>query len=206
MRYVLISFLALLLVTVAILGVRGQLSSRPPLWIFPDMQDQPKYKPQTPSGFFADGRVERPIPAGVVAWGRSTGRPDETMLPSDASQFAMQTIPLKLDSVLLRRGQRQFNIYCAVCHGGTGDGKGITTNVRYGMTNPPTYHQDRLRQVADGYVFQVITEGKNTMGPYGERIHPADRWAIVAYLRALQRANNATIDDVPESQRKELSR
>lgn len=204
MKTILISFAGLVIVTVAILGFRGQTSHRPPLWIFPDMQDQPKYKPQTPSAFFADGRADRPTPHGTVPWGRKASQPDDEFLISDQQRFAMKTIPLKLDRQLLQRGQRLYGIYCAVCHGGTGSGDGITTHSLYGMNKPPSYHQDRLRQATDGYIYQVITEGKNTMGGYGGNIHPSDRWAIVAYVRALQRANNASIQDVPADRLQEL--
>ena len=104
-----------------------------------------------------------------------------------------------MDAKLLDRGQMKFNIYCAPCHGAIGDGNGITK--QYGMGATPTYHDDRLRQMPEGDIFNTITHGKNTMFPYADKLSPDDRWAVVAYVRALQRAHHATINDVPLEQR-----
>jgi mono/diheme cytochrome c family protein len=203
-RITLILFAALVAATVAVMGLRGQTGTRPPLWIFPDMQEQPKYKPQAQSQFFADGRVQRPPVAGSVPWGRAANARDESVLATSQQLFALDRSPMQVDRALLSRGQLLYGTYCAVCHGGTGSGNGMTT--QYGMNNPPSYHIDRLRYASDGYLFQVITEGKNTMGPYGDRVHRDDRWAIVAYVRALQLSQMGTIDDVPEALRGELNR
>ncbi len=197
LRIVLVSVAAAALVVVALLGVRGQTSTKPPILIFNDMVEQPKYKPQSESEFFADGRSMRLPPAGAVAWGSSPQKQDAAAPAVDAESFKLPRIPVRIDPALLYRGQKVFNTYCAVCHGGTGAGNGVTT--QYGMNNPPSYHIDRLRTVPDGYIYQVITEGKNTMPAYGPNVHPADRWAVVAYVRALQRANNARLQDVPEA-------
>ena len=113
----------------------------------------------------------------------------------DEDLFRLQTMPVAIDRELLYRGQKLYNVFCVVCHGGTGVGDGITT--QYAMNPPPSYHTDRLRQVADGEIFKVITQGKGQMGPYGDRIKRPDRWAIVAYVRALQRAHRGSADDVP---------
>lgn len=110
-------------------------------------------------------------------------------------------VPITLD--LLRRGRRRFDIHCAPCHGATGSGNGITT--KYGM-NVPSYHDDHIRKMRDGEIFDTITRGRNTMRPYAEFVKPADRWAIVAYVRALQRARAGSLADVPEEERSALEK
>jgi mono/diheme cytochrome c family protein len=189
-------------VTVLILGVRGFRSPRPPLQPFSDMVDQPRYRPQSASAFFADGRAQRLPPVGAVAWGRDAREPDAAFLPRDDEYFGLAEIPVRVDRALLLEGQRLYNVYCRVCHGATGAGNGITT--QYGMINPPAYHSQRLLDLTAGEIYKTITLGKGQMGPYGDRIRPADRWAIVAYVRALQRAHTATLEDVPPAQRQQL--
>lgn len=103
---------------------------------------------------------------------------------------------------LLARGRDRFTIYCAPCHGRVGDGNGITK--RYGMGATPTYHDDRLRAMAEGEIFNTITNGKNNMNPYADKLTPEDRWAVIAYVRALQRAQNSSVADVPREHRAEL--
>ena len=107
-----------------------------------------------------------------------------------------------VDFKLLERGQDRYTIYCAPCHGALGDGNGITRS--YGMALTPTYHDDRLRGMAEGELFNTITYGKNTMYPYADKLSPDERWAVVAYMRVLQRAGQATINDVPVEQREGL--
>jgi mono/diheme cytochrome c family protein len=114
----------------------------------------------------------------------------------------MATMPVAVDRALVQRGAKIFETYCRVCHGGYGDGKGITTS--YGMLNPPSYHSDRLREMGDGEMLKTITEGKGQMGPYADRIALEDRWAAIAFVRALQRAGDARLDDVPEAERAKL--
>jgi len=202
-RFALLSLSALVVTFVALLGFRGQTSREPPRQPFDDMVEQQKYKPQAESTLFADGRAQRTPPAGAVPWGRDARRPDPRFARSAASFYAEATIPVRVDRALLLEGQRIFGIYCALCHGRAGDGQGITT--RYGMINPPSYHDERLKTMPAGEIFKVITEGKGQMGPYAGKIGVADRWAVVAYVRALQRAFDATLDDVPEAKRKELA-
>jgi mono/diheme cytochrome c family protein len=216
MRYVWLAFLALLVAVVSILGIRGTLTPKPPLEVFPDMDRQPKYKPQAESAFFADGRTERPVPAGVIARGRTVAA-DPAFLPADDHTFrgyrgalrGTETewlrgfpVALKIDRALLERGRDRYTLFCAPCHGALGDGNGITK--QYGMGATPSYHDDRIRQMAEGEIFNTITNGKNTMFGYGDRIVAADRWAIIAYLRALQRARQGRVDDVPAANRPEL--
>ncbi len=167
-----------------------------------DMHDQPKYIPLRPSDFFGDGRSERPLVEGTVARGHMddddafyTGRgPDGKFV----NEF-----PFPVTKEVMERGQNRFNIYCAPCHDrlGTGDGR----IVRRGYRHPPSYHIDRLRQVPNGYIYDVITSGFGAMPDYAAQIHPADRWAIVAYVRALQRAQNGKINDVPADQQGALN-
>ena len=203
-RISLLSLAALVLVTVVLLGFRGGISTQPPVQYFPDMVDQPRFDPQEGSVYFGDGRTQRLPVAGTVAWGRDAGSPDPQFAVSDGARFALRANPLDLDSERLTEGQHLVDVYCAVCHGGAGEGNGITTE--YGLTNPPTYHADRLREIPDGEVYKVITLGKGQMGPYAGKLRPDQRWAVVAYVRALQRAFAGTLEDVPADQRKELTR
>lgn len=191
------------LVAVAALGWRGRLFDYPPVrYFWNDMAVQPRYNAQEASPFFADGRVERTPVTGTVPWGYAAERSDERFATSDAARFAVATNPLPIDRALLARGRALYELNCMVCHGAGGSGNGITT--QYGMNAPPTFHGDRLRDVTDGYVYQVITEGKNTMGPYGGRLSPDERWATVAWVRVLQRAHAARIEDVPDAARRTL--
>jgi mono/diheme cytochrome c family protein len=156
-----------------------------------DMQDQPKYKPLAASTFFIDGRSARPIPPGTVA--RDALKDTDVLhTGADGKGFAA-TIPLPVDQALLERGQERFDIYCSPCHGYLGDGDGMVA--RRGFKIPPSLHHERVRQAAPGYIFQVITNGYGAMGDYGDQIPPDDRWAIVAYIRALELARGATMAD-----------
>jgi len=213
--YYTLAFLVVLLISV--MGFRGMRSSLPPIEVFPDMDRQAKYKPQAESKFFADGRADRPIPPGAVPFGRDViekhdenGKPyfaDPAFLRADDFHYAGRAadgsfargFPLPVDEALIRRGQGRFNIYCAPCHGVLGDGNGITKS--YAMVATPSYHDDRLRVMAEGEIFNTITNGKNTMFPYADKLSPDERWAVIAYVRVLQRAHHATIDDVPADQR-----
>ena len=189
-----------------------------------DMYDQPRYEPLEASDFFADGLSARPPVEGTIA--RGALREDEpfysgkeggqlvSQIPAAAyravydrepRQFGRpydQTEPAVLRLALLRRGRQRFDIYCSVCHGRTGDGDGMI--VRRGFRRPPSYHTDRLRQAPAGHYYDVVTNGFGAMPSYVSRIEVADRWAIVAYIRALQLSQNAQWDDVPVDQRDNL--
>jgi mono/diheme cytochrome c family protein len=204
LRIMLVSFALLALGTVLVLGWRGMSSESPPLQLFDDMTDQGKYKPQAPSPYFADGRAMRNPPAGTVAWGRSAAASNPELLVQDEEFFNADRLPVKLDRALLNRGREQFTIHCAVCHGGSGEGKGIMP--QYGMINPPSYHVQRLREMPVGEMFRTITLGKGQMNAYGEKVKREERWAIIAYIHALQRALGATLQDVPPELRGELER
>jgi mono/diheme cytochrome c family protein len=188
---------------VSILGFRGTTFSRPPIdvfpeWAFPSMEHQPKFRPQSQSTFFADGRADRVPPARTVARGMLRAD-DHLHRGKDAAGAFVSGLPagLTIDLNFLQRGQGQYQIYCAPCHGATGDGHGITK--RYGMGATPTYHDPRLRNMPDGEIFNTITNGKNTMLPYADKIAPEDRWAVVGYVRALQRAQQGTAADVTDA-------
>ncbi len=166
-----------------------------------DMHNQPKYIPLRPSSFFGDGRSERPLLEGTVARGHlNEDRALYAGIGADAKPVA--TFPFPVTKEVLERGQNRFNVYCAPCHDRLGNGDGMIP--RRGFRKPPSYHIDRLRQVPDGYIFDVITNGFGAMQDYSAQIEPRDRWAIVAYVRALQRSQNASINDVPAASRGEL--
>lgn len=166
-----------------------------------DMHDQPKYIPLRPSSFFSDGRSARPIPAGTVARGHLN---EDTVLYTGKGPDGnfVDTFPFPVTKEVILRGQQRYNIYCAPCHDRAGTGNGMV--VRRGFRHPPSYHIDRLRQAPNGYIFDVITNGFGAMQDYSAQIQPADRWAIVAYERALQLSQNATVNDVPAAERPQL--
>jgi mono/diheme cytochrome c family protein len=166
-----------------------------------DMRDQPRYETLEASRLFADGMSARPVPKGTVARGRlaenhelETGRTD--------SGFVEQ-IPLPLNRALITRGQERFNIYCSPCHGRTAAGDGMI--VRRGFRRPPSLHIARLREAPAGHFFDVMSRGFGAMPAYGAHVSTQDRWAIVAYVRALQLSQNATLEDVPTDQRNQLT-
>jgi len=161
-----------------------------------DMGTQPKNKPLSPSEFFSDGRSERPLVENTVA--RGSVADDDLFVPKDSNSFP---VPLNLE--LLERGQERYNIFCSPCHGQQGDGNGMVA--MRGMKHPPSYHQDRLRQVPSGYVYDVITNGFGQMLGYSAQIPPRDRWAIIAYLRALQLSRDARVSQLPPGLREKLN-
>jgi hypothetical protein len=165
-----------------------------------DMRDQPRYEVLEASNFFANGMATRPVPKGTVPRGR-LGEDEAFETGREAGEFVSH-IPLEFDQPLLARGQERFNIYCSPCHGRTGDGDGMV--VRRGFRKPPSLHIDRLRGSPAGHYFDVMTRGFGLMPAYGHQIQPRDRWAIVAYIRALQLSQGATLDDVPASERRAL--
>jgi hypothetical protein len=159
------------------------------------MATQPKNKPLSPSAFFADGRSERPLIENTVA--RGSIADDDLFVPKDSNNF-----PLPVNLALLERGEERYKIFCSPCHGLKGDGNGMV-DMR-GMKRPPSYHIDRLRQAPNGYFFDVVTNGFGAMYGYSAQIPPRDRWAIIAYVRALQLSRNAKAADLPESLRSQI--
>jgi len=204
MRYFLALFILATTAVILIAGFRGDKSRRSPIEIFPDMDRQPKLRPQADAAFvgWQDGLSSRLPVDGTIARG-TTFREDELttgMQPGTTNW--VEIAPIKLTESVMQRGQRQFNIYCTPCHGAVGDGKGITT--RFGMAAVANLHDARLVNMADGEIYNTITHGKNLMGGYGSNIDVEDRWAVVVYLRALQRSRLASVEDVPEFARENL--
>lgn len=166
-----------------------------------DMHIQPKYLPYDPSNFFDDGRSERqPVP-GTVARGHL--RLDELLYTGKENGVLANRFPFPITRADLERGRERFNIYCTPCHDYTGSGRGMI--VQRGFPPPPSYHIDRLRNAPAGHFFDVMTNGFGSMYSYASRVSPEDRWRIVAYIRALQLAQHASLSDVPESERNSLS-
>ena len=160
-----------------------------------DMADQPKNTPLSPSPFFDDGRSERPLIENTVA--RGSIADEDLFVPKESNAF-----PLPLTLELLNRGQERYRIFCSPCHGIQGDGNGMVS--MRGMKHPPSYHDPRLRQVSNGYLYDVITNGFGGMLSYSAQVPPADRWAIIAYVRALQLSRNAPVSELPADVRAKL--
>lgn len=214
---------------VAVFGFRGQRSTGSPIEVFPDMVRQPKIRAQAPSGFFADGRGPRvPVPGTVpigyemppaaneaapgMAPVAPKHEPSHLGFTGDTDYYntgKMGTnwgtgFPIEVTAELMERGRQRFTINCAVCHGMTAQGDGITK--QYGLATVVSLQDERIRKMADGEIFNTITNGKNTMLAYGPNVVVNDRWAIIAYLRALERSQNATEADVPPEHRADLDK
>jgi len=225
LKYFFTFFAFLVLIVLAMAGFRGAKSTRPPIEIFPDMDHQPKVKAQTPSGFFADGSAARPPVDGTVPLGYSvpqhkpvdgaeagSSSPYKKIIFSGAPDYPDTGkmgdnwgtgLPFDVTPAMVSRGQERYGIYCAVCHGATGAGNGIAKQL--GVATVQSLIQERIRVMSDGEIFNTISHGKNTMLGYGERIQVPDRWAIIAYVRALQKSQGgATLSDVPEAERAKL--
>jgi mono/diheme cytochrome c family protein len=167
-----------------------------------DMHDAPRYEALEKSDFFADRRTSRPLIDGTVARGHL--RADDAFYTGKVNGTPLGTLPagVTLDKALLERGQSRFNIYCAPCHSQTGEGDGMV--VRRGYKQPPSMHDPRLRAQPIGYFYDVITRGFGQMPDYAAQIQPRDRWAVAAYLRALQLSQHANVEDVPAEDRTKL--
>ena len=161
--------------------------------------DNSRYRPFEYSPFDHAG-ISRPVPAHTIP--RGGLEENEAFFRGQVGTNLVDTLPVPLSAELLRRGEERFNIYCSVCHGRTGDGDGMI--VERGFPRPPSFHIPRLREAPLGHFYNVITHGYGVMFSYASRVDPADRWAIVSYLRALQLSQNATPADVPPSLRAQL--
>ena len=177
-------------------GCRGMVSENSPIHPNPNMDWQEKFEAQEANPLFADNRSMRLPVAGTIA--RGLLREDARLYTGydDAGTLVVES-PVAVSRELLLRGQQRYNIYCSVCHGKAGDGLGIIMTGGYGYTPAPSYHDERLRGEADGYFYNVISNGVRSMPGYAQQIAVADRWAIVSYVRALQRSQNASPTDVP---------
>ncbi len=223
LRYFLLLLTFVTLLVIAISGLRdypflSHKTKRPPIEIFPDMVRQDKVKAQAPSDFFADGRGARSPIQGTVPIGYSKpstpaadavmGGAYEVVLFAGKEGYATtgkkgtnwgNGLPFTATMATLQRGRDRYQIQCAVCHGTTGLGNGIAS--KYGLVGVASLQQQRLRDMTDGEIYNTIINGKNTMLGYGASIQMPDRWAIVAYLRALQRSQKATLNDLPAAER-----
>ncbi|HTK28790.1 MAG TPA: cytochrome c [Vicinamibacterales bacterium] len=165
-----------------------------------DMHDQPKYVPLRQADFFSDQRSARPLVPGTVARGHLNA---DTLLYTGKENGADATeFPFPVDERVMARGRERFNIYCSPCHGRTGMGDGMV--VRRGYRHPPSFHDDRLRSAPVGHFFDVMTNGFGAMPDYAAQVTVQDRWAIAAYIRALQLSGHATLADVPPADRERL--
>jgi len=162
-----------------------------------DMHDQPRFKPLAQSDFYSDLRSARPPVEGTVARGQL--REDSYLYTGKIGNNPADYMPFPVNEEVLARGRERFNIYCAPCHSRVGDGNGVI--VQRGLRRPPSYHIERLRKAPLGYFFDVMTNGFGAMPDYASQISPRDRWCIIAYIRALQLSQAATMNDVPSGQK-----
>lgn len=166
-----------------------------------DMHDQPKYKPLSASALFEDGRSARPLVDGTVARGQL--RDDDLLYTGRDGEEPAKRFPFPITSEVLERGRERYNIYCTPCHGVLGDGNGMV--IQRGFRQPPPFHIDRLREAPPGHYFDVVTNGFGAMASYASRIPVKDRWAIIAYVRALQLSQNARLAEIPAADRAKLA-
>ncbi len=221
MRYFLLIFVLTCVAVVGVCGFRGSHTRRPPIEIFPDMVRQNKVRPQTPSDFFADEESSRLFPVGTIARTTPIKINGEAVVIDGKPVYSYEDVPfntgripgttnfipnnpLPLTRQVMDRGEQRFQINCMPCHGPDGDGKGITS--KYNMFSMANFHDQRLINMPDGEIFNTITYGKNLMGSYGANVTVEDRWAIIYYVRALQRSQLATVEDVPEPDRDQFKK
>ncbi|MFO7724915.1 MAG: cytochrome c [Oceanipulchritudo sp.] len=217
MRQFFLIYAFLLLLAVTILGFRGCTSEKPPLEIFPDMDRQMRFHEQGRTSFFPDNRMDRQPVTGTLPHVTDEQETFAHLTPDnrfreddylatgkeDGDEFG-DGIPVEASYQNMQAGQEIYAIYCAICHGDSGNGKGVIAQERYGYPTIVSLLQTRILDLPDGDLFNTITNGKNTMGPYGSKIRIEDRWKVVMYVRALQRAATATTEDVPAENRGDL--
>lgn len=166
-----------------------------------EMQDQPRHEALETTGFFADGRADRLPPPGTVA--RDAPAPDPHLhLGMDRGRPAA-SFPFRIDRTALLRGRQRYDVFCAPCHGVTGDGDGVV--VRYGFPRPSSFHEARLREAPPGYLFDVISRGFGRMYSFAGRLDPADRWRVVAHLRVLQKSRRVQVGELTDDERRQLA-
>jgi mono/diheme cytochrome c family protein len=218
MRYLLYLILVIVAISAAafaIIGIPGHLSRTPPLEVFPDMDRQAKLRPEKPFEFFTNGLSSQLPPVGTVARSApietANGKvysyqdvPFNTGHVTGTTNF-IEINPMTVNAALLARGREQFNIYCTPCHGGLGDGNGITKKIGV-MPAVANLHDKRIVEMTDGEIFNTITHGKGLMGAYGPIVVAQDRWAIIAYLRALQLSWLGSPDELSAEQRAALKK
>jgi mono/diheme cytochrome c family protein len=193
--------LAVMVPALTMLSACSSIQRDPPIMVWWDMKRQPKFRTEGETGLFTDGRNTRRAPEDTVARGYLF---DDTAYNTGmVGPMYVGKNPVPVTPELLHQGQMRFNTYCSPCHDQAGDGRGIVPT-RAPQWQPANLMDDRVVELADGDIFNVITNGRRTMPPYKYQVVTSDRWAIIAYLRVLQRAAHATIADVPEDQRAEL--
>lgn len=215
MRTFLTIYVLVIAVTVSILGFRGSLTEKEPFEVFSDMDRQAKYKPQAENGFYGNGQNDRLPPKMTLSRGnalevkkvfttdfKAKSSAEELLLTGKDSEGEFSDVfPYPVDFELMQLGQESYSIFCVTCHGAAGDGNGVTKP--YGIL-ATSYHDDRLRDATDGYIYDVITNGKGLMYGLKDRLSNKERWAVVLYLRALQRSQNASIESLSITEKSEL--
>lgn len=191
-------------VVLILAGCRGTITDKAPVHPVLNMDFQERFEAQEANNFFADGRAMRPLVPGTVARGFLREDVAFHFGKNDDGSFLMES-PVSTSTEMLVRGQDRYKVFCSPCHGLAGDGRGIISTGGYTFVPAPTYHDDRLRGVEDGHLYDVVSNGIRTMQGYGYQIAPDDRWAIVAYVRALQRSQHASAEDVPAEVRETLA-
>ncbi len=165
-----------------------------------DMHDQPKYKPYRPSAFFADERSQRPPVEGTIP--RGFLRSDELLETGKSNGQDSTVFPFPVDERVMQRGRDRYDVYCSPCHSRTGDGNGMV--VQRGYRRPPSLHLQRLIDAPPGHIFDVVSNGFGAMPDYAAQIKPSDRWAIAAYIRALQLSQRVSVAELPADTRRNL--
>jgi mono/diheme cytochrome c family protein len=215
MRYFLAIIVMCVLATVGVLGFRGSHFRKPPLYIFPDMERQPKLRPQTANAFFDDGMSSRLAVAGTIARSQPIQVGEKVVYPwqdtpvttgfvTGTTNF-VELNPLPITAELMQRGEQVFNINCAACHSRVGDGNGTPKRIN-AMAVVGNLHDKRIVELTDGELFNTVSYGKNLMQGYADTVPIRDRWAAIAYLRALQLSRLGTLDEVPEAARGTLKK
>jgi mono/diheme cytochrome c family protein len=227
LRYFFASLFLVVVAVITLAGGQGERFTKPPLQIFPDMKVQPRFEAQHGSDFYADTRAARKVVPGTVPQGytlegdfsinsatnaRGIGGPKgfsngvDYVNTGKIGGFWGEGMPseLEMTEALFARGKERYAISCAVCHGATGAGNGIVS--QFGLNGIASLQDARIRNMPEGQIFETITHGKGNMGGYGSSISVGDRWAIIAYLRALERSQIATLADVPEEHRTDLEK
>jgi mono/diheme cytochrome c family protein len=202
--------MGLALLTLVVSGCRGGTFSEPPIHFQQNMDQQDRFEAQEANDFFADGRASREYVEGTVPARRVTGESLDCITPweeahrctgKNGEEWATD-LPMAVDADLLSRGRARYDIYCAPCHDSAGGGQGSVVLRDAGMIPPPTYHDDRLRGMAMGQFYDIISNGVRNMPGYSKQIPVDDRWAIAAYIRVLQRSQNASASDIPADVKK----
>lgn len=207
MRYVLAAFALMVCLVVGLAGFRGESSRRTPIEIIPDMDRQPKLRPMEPNRFFANGNSSQPQVPGTLARATALAASDRPVLPFEdhpvntgrtvGTTNYVDSLPVAVTMDLLKRGRERYQISCVPCHGAQGDGAGVVK--KFGFAAIPDLHQERVVKMSDGQVYRTIAygnnEGNGLMAGYGANIEVGDRWAIVAYVRALQRSRLGTPEE-----------